>query len=370
MDGVLMHILFDLRTIERLPVAHQIDLMSMWDRVLPTLEAGMQITVFITSDAKLPRLEHPALRYVSSGKNHHRKASREELFAVIKRHQPTHYLSPDPRLPPPREIPSFFLLSEMSHLFADVKKGLFKRWRRFRVIHHHLSIVTGVICPSRALFVRLVATFGWSFRHKGHVVHHGIHPAFRTHTVNEITLERRAFLIPRSYAILLGNNLETLKTPLYALGRSEDVSAITCVIVGPSHLNNDLRETIREAHLEGLVRFIDDDLLTMQQLSTLYSGAVVTFEPSLNADYRPSILQSMASGTPVICAASDDNDELYGNSMLVVHPTDITEWLKAFEMITLSSLLRERLTTRGFECVAEKGWGKTWRAIYDVLRQA
>lgn len=364
-----MHILFDLRTIERLPVAHQIDLMSMWDRVIPTLESEICVTAFVTSDTNIPKLEHPAISYVSSGRNRHRKASREELSAVIKRHRPTHYLSPDPRLPPPREIPAFFLLSELSHFFADVKRGFFKRWRRFRVITRHLNMASGIICPSRALFVRLVALFGWSLRHKGYVVHRGVHPAFRTHNVNEIILERRKFLIPRSYAILLGNDLETLKIPLYALGRSEDVSAITCVIVGPAYLSDSLRETIREAHLEGLVRFIDDDQLSMQQLSTLYSGAVVTFEPTRNADYRPAVLQSMASGTPVICAVSDDNDELYGNAMIVVHPTNVTEWLKAFEMITLSSLLRERLTNRGFDCVSERGWGKTWREIYAILQQ-
>lgn len=363
-----MHILFDLRTLERLPVAHQIDLVSMWDRILPTIEADMRITLFVTSDAKLPRFDHPAITYVSSGKNHHRKASREELSAVIKRHRPTHYLSPDPRLPPPREIPSFFIISELTHLFADVKRGLFKKWRRFRVLRRHLASVSGIICPSHALFVRLVAAFGWFIRHKCRIVHHGVHPAFRTHTTNEITLMRRKFLIPKAYAILLGDSIETLKIPLQALGRCEEVSAITCIIVGPSHLSHALRETIREAHLEGLIRFIDDDHLTMHQLSTLYSGAVVTFEPSCGADYRPAILQSMASGTPIICAASTDHDELYGNATVVVHPSSITEWMKAFEMIILSSLLRDRLIARGFDCVAEKGWGKTWRNIYNILR--
>jgi glycosyltransferase involved in cell wall biosynthesis len=363
-----MHLLFDLRTIERLPVAHQIDLMSMWDRILPTLELDTHVTVFVTKDTVLPVFEHTAITYVSSGKKKNQKATREELEAVVKRYKPTHYLSLDPLLAPPRGVQSIFLISELSSFFQDVQNRFFKRWLRYRLIRRHLSMAKRILCPSHALLVRLIALFGLPLRHKVDVLHRGIHPAFRTHSLAEITAMRRTFLIPRSYAILLGNSVETLKVPLRALGRCEDVSAITCVIVGPSTLSDALRETIREAHLEGLVRFIDDDHLSMHQLSTLYSGAAVTFEPTRNADYRPAILQSMASGTPVICAASTDNDELYGNAVAVVHPTNISEWMKAFEMIILSSLLRERLIARGFECIAEKRWSSTWRTLYEVLR--
>jgi glycosyltransferase involved in cell wall biosynthesis len=363
-----MHILFDLRTIERLPVAYQIDLMSMWDRIIPTLEPKMHVTVFVTKDATISRLEHPAITYVSSGRSRDAKPTREEIAAAVKRHRPTHYLSPDPMLPPPRGLPVAYLISGVSHLLSDETQGVFKRWLRFRCVRRHLEMASAIITTSHALSVRVIAAFGWGLRHKVRVLHRGIHPAFRTHTVSEVALERRKHLIPRSYAMLLGDSVETLKVPLLALGRSEDVSAVTCVIVGPASLSDDLRETIREAHLEGLVRFIDDELLTMQALSTLYSGAVVTFEPTPNADYRPVILQSMASGTPVICAASGDNDELYGKAVAVVHPTSVSEWLKAFEMIILSSLLRERLITRGFECVAEKRWSVTWRTLYDILR--
>lgn len=365
-----MHILFDLRTIERLPVAHQIDLMSMWDRIIPTLDETIHVTIFVTRDTQITKFKHPSITYVSTGRDCTQEPTKEELAAAVKRHEPTHYLSPDPRLAPPSHVPAFYMILEVGHLVPKyTKHAWFKRWLKTRSIRRNLAAARAIFCPSEVVSRNILATFVYPVRYKREIIHRGVHPAFRTHTPAEISITRRAYLIPRSYAIMLGDSSETLSVPLRALGQSEDVSAITCVIVGPSHLPDELRETIRDCHLEGLVRFIDDNKITMQDLSTLYSGAQVTFEPAWKGDYRPSILQSMACGTPVICAASDDNEELYGNAVHVVHPTNTTEWLRAFESITLSSLLRERLIERGNKCIMDKLWSTTWREIFASLKR-
>ena len=119
----------------------------------------------------------------------------------------------------------------------------------------------------------------------------------------------------------------------------------------------------------GQRRFINAAAIPPEDLSALYSGAVATFEPAYGADYRPSILRSMACGTPVICAADAANGELYGNAALRVHPTDPAEWARAFVSLTLSAPLRERLVARGEACAAERSWGATARASFAIAAE-
>ena len=59
----------------------------------------------------------------------------------------------------------------------------------------------------------------------------------------------------------------------------------------------------------------------------------------------------MASGTPVVCAASPANEDLYGQAVLRIHPTDAREWISAFTTLTLSTALRDRQIAKGFDLV-------------------
>lgn len=362
-----MHILFDLRSLTHLPVPVQIDLATMFDRLIHALEGNMRATLLVSADSPITRHEHPSVAYIVAGRSMHHRAAFRELKAIIKTTSPTHYWSPDPRITPPKNIPVIYMIQELTDLLMPSRKSWFKRWRLGIRVRNNLLLARAVICTSHALKIRMIASLGYFLRRKIEVIHNGVHPLFREHTVAEITEVRRQFLVPKSYVIIVGDAPDIFLTPLQALGRAEEVSAISCVIVGPKDLQSELRETIRDCHLEGLTRFIDDEVLTYQQLSTLYSGATVTFEPTQRGDYRPTILQSLASGTPVICAAGNDVHELYGNAVLGVHPTQSSEWIKAFESIILSATLRERLHERAGACVAEKRWSVTWQELLHII---
>jgi alpha-1,3-rhamnosyl/mannosyltransferase len=321
----------------------------------------------VSKDSPITRHEHASTSYITTEKPAYTHAAAHELKAIIKQINPTHYWSPDPRILPPRHLPVIFMIQELTTLLMPQDVSWFKRWRLNRRIQNNLLLAHAVVCTSHALKVRMIATYGYFLRRKLEVIHNGVHPLFRKHTVAEITHIRRQFLIPKSYIIMVGDAPNVFLTPLRALGRAEEVAAFSCVIVGPKTLQADLRETIRDCHLEGLIRFIDDETISYQQLSTLYSGATVTFESTQRGDYRPTILQSLASGTPVICAAGNDVHELYGNAVLGVHPTQASEWAKAYESIILSASLRERLIERGERCVEEKRWSIAWQKLLSII---
>lgn len=364
-----MHILFDLRSLTLLPVAVQIDLATMFDRLIHALKEDMHATLLVSQDSPIPRHEHASTSYITTEKPAHSHAAWRELKSIVKHIQPTHYWSPDLRILPPRNLPVIFMIQELKTLLRPQGTSWFKRWHLSRRIQNNLLLARSVICTSHALKVRMIATFGYFLRRKLEVIHNGIHPLFRKHTVAEITKIRRQFLIPKTYIMMVGDTPNVFLTPLRALGRAEEVAVFSCVIVGPKTLQADLRETIRDCHLEGLIRFIDDENVSYQELSTLYSGATVTFESTQRGDYRPTILQSLASGTPVICAAGNDAHELYGNAVLGVHPTQASEWAKAYESIILSATLRERLNERGERCVEEKRWSITWQQLLSIFSE-
>lgn len=374
-----VHILFDLRTLGTLTPPARVYLLALVDGLLPALLEGNRATVALPPDEPFPlqRIEHPNIAYRTLAHPARSRQGAHELAALVRETRPGVYWGADPTVAVPatpwrrrrlRVVYAFQTLTRPST--NGLIRWVARSWRQLTV-YRRILLADALVCPSHALAVRLVARLGLRARRRARVIRNGVHPLFRRHTEEEILAARRAWLVPRRYVMMAGHSVfaKDLAVPLRALGQNEEVSSVTCVIVGDARLPAALRETIRDCHLEGMVRFIDVAAISLEALSALYSGAVATFEPANGAEYRPAILRSMACGTPVICGADAANNELYGNAALRVHPTDPTEWSRAFVSLSLSAPLRERLTARGEACAAERSWGAAARATYGVARE-
>ena len=374
-----VHILFDLRTLGTLTPPARVYLLALVDGLLPALLEGNRATVALPPDEPFPlqRIEHPNIAYRTLAHPARSRQGAHELAALVRETRPGVYWGADPTVAVPatpwrrgrlRVVYAFQTLTRPSA--NGLIRWVARSWRQLTV-YRRILLADALVCPSHALAVRLVARLGLRARRRARVIRNGVHPLFRRHTEEEILAARRAWLVPRRYVMMAGHSVfaKDLAVPLRALGQNEEVSSVTCVIVGDARLPTALRETIRDCHLEGMVRFIDAAAISLEALSALYSGAVATFEPANGAEYRPAILRSMACGTPVICGADAANNELYGNAALRVHPTDPTEWSRAFVSLSLSAPLRERLTARGEACAAERSWGAAARATYGVARE-
>lgn len=372
-----MHVLFDLRTLSQLPIATRYYLAAIVDSLLPAIEENDRVTILFDTrfQSPFPRLEHPAVTYYTPTHAARRKGGHAELNALVRRDCPDVYWSADPLIRPPtspsgKHIKIIFAVEELLH-FTHQRAFPWRerlRWR-FQAAHRLLS-ADAIVCPSHALRVHLVAHVGLRLRRRTHIIPNGVLPIFRQHTDEEISDVRRKWLVPKRYVLMIeqAGAVDYLETPLKALALSDDVASFTCIIIGRPELPELLRETIRDGHLEGMIRFIDSTKMKIGDLSVLYSGASVMFDPSQRADYRPAMLQAMACGTPIICAASNANKELYGNAVLVVHPTDPAEWSQAFIDLTLSSVLRERLQTRSLACANRFTWTSTVKQSFMLAR--
>ncbi len=351
--------------------------MALLDAFFPALHDEDKLTVLYWDGEVFPlrQIDHPAIDYRAMRYAARSFRGERELNAAVQRLQPDVYWSADPVVRPPqtpraKRLYTAFSMELLSSLSEELRFKWWELLRWQRTSSQSLEIADVLFCPSHTFAVALIAQLGLNTRRRAVVIPNGVHPIFRRHTDEEVTQIRRKFLLPKRYVLMVGTSsvIERLATPLQALAQCEEVSSLPCVIVGDRGLPDALRETIRDCHLEGLVKCFVEDEIPLAELSTLYSGAMVTFEPMQSANYRLTVLRSMACGTPVICAASAVTEELYGNAVLRVHPTDVTEWVKAFTAVMLSSVLRERQIARGVACVQERTWTTTAKMSMHILR--
>lgn len=375
-----MQLFLDLRTVALLSAATQHYWEAVVEACVPILEDTDRL-VLLLDNASAPTafrtIEHVRLSRCWGRASARTWAGRRELSLWVRRLCPDGYWSADPLIMPPRReyratrIGCFAFSVEALKPFH--REGIFTRWQWLRwwlQCGRKFCSADILFCPSHVLEVQLIVALGLQVRHRVRVIPNGVLPCFRPYSEEEVLVARRRWLVPKRYVLMIEGNStpEELAVPLQALACNEEVSSVACVIVGRQGLSRKLQEDVRNAHLEGLVRFVDEASISHKDLAALYSGAVATLEPSRQVEEPSSVLQSMACGTPVICAATQVCEELFGRAVLRVHPTDPMEWARALVMLTLSLHLRERLRERGFACAAERTWTATARASLEVWR--
>lgn len=368
-----MHILFDLRTRALLPRAAGIYLAALADNFLPALASEDSVTILSAQGAELPfePIAQHAVTYCQGKHDARSHAGARELAAIAARQGVDVYLSADPLVRPPPGVQTLFAISEVRHFLEPRAFGWCERLRWRFEARPRLLAAQAVLCPSHALEVRLIAHAGWQLRRRTRVIESGVEPSFRVVSEETVLAVRRRWLVPRRYVLMVETvgAAANLEVPLRALAQNEEVSAVTCVIVGRRTLPGLMRERVRACHLEGMVRYLPVDELPDADLAALMTGAAAVFEPTRETDFRPTIAQALACGAPVICSAGATNQELFGNAVLRVHPTDPAEWAKAFSAVTLSLALRERLRERGLQCMAERTWTATAKAVFALARE-
>lgn len=368
-----MHILFDLRTIRDLspPTGAYLRALVGGLRSVPP-EPGLRMTVLLSAEDRTEMAGHPCIAIVHARYPADSAEGRRAIRNLIVRGHVDLYWGADPFLPPPRrpfgrKLAVIHAVEDMTAVdHSNFLKRLFSL-RRFRA---RCLSADRIVCPCNTLAIRLVALIGLQKRRYVRVIRNGVAPAFRRHTQTEIRAVLRSFRLPPKYTVIIARETSdsNLETPLRALAASSEVPAMPCVIVGAPEVSPALRAIIRTNHLEGLVRCLSDDLPDAT-LSALLSGAQVLFEPALREGFLHSVLFGMASGTPVICSATESNSELYGAAAVRVHPTDVNEWSNAFTALMVSTVMRDRLIARGTLCAERNTLQTATREVIALVRE-
>jgi glycosyltransferase involved in cell wall biosynthesis len=101
-----------------------------------------------------------------------------------------------------------------------------------------------------------------------------------------------------------------------------------------------------------------------------YNAAAALAYPSLYEGFGLPPLESMACGTPVVCANTSSLPEVVADAGLLVDPRDDAGLAEALGRLTEDASLRERLREAGLARARLFSWDDVARRTVDVYRAA
>lgn len=106
-----------------------------------------------------------------------------------------------------------------------------------------------------------------------------------------------------------------------------------------------------------------------QTLRALYQGAVATCVPSTYEGFGMPVLESMACGTPVLCARASSLPEVAGDAAELIDPADSNAWARSLRAVAADAGAREGLRVAGLARAAEFSWQQCAEQTLSVLRE-
>ncbi|HOW60401.1 MAG TPA: glycosyltransferase family 1 protein [Candidatus Moranbacteria bacterium] len=121
-------------------------------------------------------------------------------------------------------------------------------------------------------------------------------------------------------------------------------------------------------------RFKKDIIITgnleFEKLSAIYRNAKLFIFPSLYEGFGIPILESMASGVPVICAKNSSLTEVGGDAVLYFQTENSKDLADCIDKVMQEKSLEDKLIQKGTEHVKSFSWGKCAKETLDILISA
>ena len=225
-----------------------------------------------------------------------------------------------------------------------------------------------VIAVSESTARDVLEVFGID-RTRIEVVPHGVAPAFRPMSAEELADARARLKLPERFILFVGTieprkNLETLMEAWAMMRDRPDL-----VVVGSwGWLYESIRE--RMARLGPGLHHIDS--LDPADLPAVYNLARVLAHPAWYEGFGLPPLEAMACGTPVVVSDRSSLPEVVDDAGTVVAADQPEAWCQALENVIGDTEVAARMRRRGILRAAQFSWPRaaalTWRAIDDAIR--
>lgn len=198
------------------------------------------------------------------------------------------------------------------------------------------------------------------------------HTRFRPLPVPASIRTRYALPADRRYLIYVGSedprkNLTTLVQALAEIRQT--LPDVELIKVGRAHFDQERQQLCTLADQLGVrpaIRFLDD--VPEDDLPVLYNLASAGVLPSLYEGFGFPVLESMACGTPVVCARAASLPELVGDAALLFDPGPAAAHNLAAAILRLLSKpdLYQMLRTMGLERAATFRWSRCAQQVRAV----
>ncbi len=240
-------------------------------------------------------------------------------------------------------------------------------WVFQRALDQAVSQAAAIVCISNATANDVRARCGTLVEDRLHVIHSGVSEQFFTEPDHAV-LEDFNLPPPGTPFILSAGKLSPRKN-VTALLRAlklarDDIPHHLILAGGEGWDTTSVREEMNATSMADRVHLLD--YVPDEALRSLYRRADVYVHASLFEGFGQTVLEAMASGTPVITSNVSSLPEVAGGAALLVDPRDIEEIAAALVNVCSDAKLAGRLRKAGLVRAREFTWANTAQKMLRV----
>jgi glycosyltransferase involved in cell wall biosynthesis len=275
------------------------------------------------------------------------------LGEEIKNHKPDVFYSPSFMPPAFSKTPFVFTVHDLMHLFyySAIHKIYYEQIIA-RLARSAKKIIT-VSHFSKQQLVELLNIPADLIR----VIYNGVDDHFLQ---NE-----KEHDMGRPYFLYVGNRRKNKNLPamLTAFAQAKIPEDFIFCISG--EIDAELNQLINQLKIGKKVKFLG--FIAERDLPKIYKGAHATLFVSLMEGFGLPIIESMASGTPVLTSSSSCLPEIAGDAALCVNPSNISAIQAGIEKLVNDEAFYVQCVMTGLERALEFPWEKTAQETWDTL---
>lgn len=229
-----------------------------------------------------------------------------------------------------------------------------------------------IIVDSSFTKQELISVFGIS-EHKVKVVYLGVEKLFSPKNESDVSRTLEKFgLRYKSFWISIGTleprkNIERLLDAFLTLPEKQQ-NKCPLVLVGPKGWKAEALEKRIARHVRnGRVKsfgYVDRGVLV-----DLVAGARASIYPSFYEGFGLPVLESMASGTPVICSKTGFAKEINSQSVSLFDPSSVVNLREMMTELYEDTSLLKRLELNGYEASRRYTWERCFAKTAEVYRE-
>lgn len=265
------------------------------------------------------------------------------------------FYSPSFMPPLHSRIPFVFTVHDLMHLFYyTAAHRLYYR----QVIARLAQRAKQVITVSHFSKGQLVDLLGMDEK-RITVIYNGVDNAYRENTA--------VFPSERPYFLYVGNRRKNKNIPAMLTAFAHAAIPADFMFFLSGYADNALSTLIKQLGIGNRVRFLG--FVPEATLPALYKGAYASLFVSLMEGFGLPVIESMASGTPVLTATAGALPEISGSAALCVDPHDMEAIRDGIETLVHNHERYRAFQEAGLEQAARFTWestaAKTWNLITD-----
>jgi glycosyltransferase involved in cell wall biosynthesis len=179
------------------------------------------------------------------------------------------------------------------------------------------------------------------------VIYQSCNNHFYEKVIDEVKLSVQSkFNLPRKFILSVGT-IERRKNQLSLLKAvvKEQLDTTVVILGRPTEYINELYQFINKSGIQKQVIFLHNT--TIEELQAIYQIAQVMVYPSFFEGFGLPVLESQASGCPVITSNISSLPEAGGEGALYINPTDILEIGHALRDILFNEQLKNNIIRKG-----------------------